>query len=52
MLRQCVRRGERLPRIALFCARDVKEYLYRSSAEFDEEKARQIEKLREKLNRL
>lgn len=34
MLRQCVRRGERLPRIALFCARDDKEYLYRSSAEF------------------
>lgn len=36
MLRRCVERGSRLPRIALFCAKDDKAYLYRSSAEFKE----------------
>jgi len=34
MLRRCRERGETLPRISLFCARDDKEYLYRSSVKF------------------
>lgn len=36
MLRRCRERGKEIPRISLFCAKDDKEYLYRSSKEFKE----------------